>query len=321
MDLPTDFMKHLIVVGSGWSLALLWVVQAHACAGSDLYAGVDAVDPFYIRIPGVYCLKQNFYQPPLAGFIPGHGVNDNRRVLSAIQVSDVTFDLNEHYIEVLSHTGYWGLLISHQHPVRRAAVRNGAIRSLRGPYGVGVVSGHTYLHLDSEDRRPSPQIPPVPGDPPRYTDASSYPRTDHLLEKLEIEATWRGIAIGGGGNVIRDSTITVDGDMAVLSWGPDAVIENNTIRLKSKRGLGPLSTAIQLRDGDRSVIRNNRIVVDGYMDKAPVAIRLLSSKDVQIVGNTVEGAPALVWEDPESSHTERDNRLKGRNWLQRLFGL
>jgi hypothetical protein len=165
-----------------------------------------------------------------------------------------------------------------------------------------------------------------------------YIVTNHIIEDMSINATNRGANIYGGKNIIRNSTIEVDGHTAIYMSGPNPVIENNTIiihgkgegefykkkdtwiqeyegmNLKWRKVEGEkvkiISAPIKLRDAKGGIIRNNKIIYKGGFlgfGKAPVAINLLDSKDVLIENNTIEGFDKLVRENGDTSFTEKNN--------------
>nr|WP_255407841.1 right-handed parallel beta-helix repeat-containing protein [Collimonas sp. PA-H2] len=132
-----------------------------------------------------------------------------------------------------------------------------------------------------------------------------------MVEHMTIHAGWRGVVMGGGGNVLRDSTIDVDGHTAVYMYGPGSIIENNTIIIHRNGDAKPFDAAIKLRDAHGAVVRNNRIIYKGgWLGKAPAAVNLLDSTDVLIEGNTVENFDKLVRINGDSKYAEKDNSLK-----------
>ncbi|WP_369827846.1 right-handed parallel beta-helix repeat-containing protein [Collimonas sp. PA-H2] len=141
--------------------------------------------------------------------------------------------------------------------------------------------------------------------------APGYQPTGNLVEHMTIHAGWRGVVMGGGGNVLRDSTIDVDGHTAVYMYGPGSIIENNTIIIHRNGDAKPFDAAIKLRDAHGAVVRNNRIIYKGgWLGKAPAAVNLLDSTDVLIEGNTVENFDKLVRINGDSKYAEKDNSLK-----------
>lgn len=138
-----------------------------------------------------------------------------------------------------------------------------------------------------------------------------YISTNHAVEHMTIHAGWRGIVMGGGGNVLRNSTIEVDGHTAVYMYGPGSIIENNTIIIHGKGDAKPFDAPIKLRDAHGAIVRNNRIVYKRtWLGKEPAAINLLDSTDVRIEGNTVEHFADLVRVNGESSYAEKDTVMK-----------
>jgi hypothetical protein len=117
-----------------------------------------------------------------------------------------------------------------------------------------------------------------------------YSRTNYVIEKMDIRAGYRGIVLGGGNNVIRNSRIEVDGNTAIYVYGPGTIIENNTIIVHGKGEGKQWDAAIKLRDADNAIVRNNRIIFNGTLfEKGEAAINLLDSDNVKIDGNTVTG--------------------------------
>ena len=151
-----------------------------------------------------------------------------------------------------------------------------------------------------------------------------------MVEKLNIQAGYRGIVLGGGNNIIRNSTIEVDAHTAIYMYGPNPIIENNTIIIHGKGKTNPnfkedgikiLDGAIKLRDAKGGIIRNNRIIYKGGFlgfGKAPVAINLLDSKDVLIENNTIEGFKALVRQNGDTTFIDKKNAIK---WHTNLITL
>lgn len=138
--------------------------------------------------------------------------------------------------------------------------------------------------------------------PPSYRDA------DNLVTEMNIYAGWRGVVMGGAGNVLRNSTIEVGGHTAVYMYGPKTVIENNTIIIHGDGNRKKFDAAIKLRDAKGAIIRNNRIIYKGgWLQKAPAAINLLDSDAVRIEGNTFIGFDSVVRANGATKYTEEDN--------------
>lgn len=130
-----------------------------------------------------------------------------------------------------------------------------------------------------------------------------YKTSNYLVEKMHIRAGWRGVQMGGGGNVLRDSVIEVDGRSAAFLFGPGAIIENNTFIIHGKGDRGAFDAALKLRDAHGAVVRNNKFIArGGLFAKVPAAINLLDSKDVVIEGNTFEGFDQVVRVNGDSTH-------------------
>lgn len=138
---------------------------------------------------------------------------------------------------------------------------------------------------------------------PRYT------TTNHVIENMDIRAGYRGIVIGGGNNVIRDSRIEVDGYTALYAYGPGTIIENNTIIVHGKGDKKQWDAAIKLRDADNAIVRNNRIQFDGSLfEKGDAAINLLDSDNVKVEGNMITGHRRAVRVNGVSTFVESDTK-------------
>jgi len=134
--------------------------------------------------------------------------------------------------------------------------------------------------------------------------APTYANSDYLIEKVSIHAGGRGIEMGGGGNVLRDSVIEVDSRVAVFQFGPHAVIENNTFIVHGKGDKTPFDAVLKLRDADGAIVRNNTFIFEGgFLASAPAAINLLDSKDVLVEGNTFKGFEQKVRVNGDSTYT------------------
>ncbi len=165
-------------------------------------------------------------------------------------------------------------------------------------------------------------------------DLTPFPVTRHILENLKIEAngnekdkpSWNqdllgshGVVIRGAQNIIRNCTIEVTHtDAGIYLFGPNQVIENNTIIFKGHLPQG-MSAPIRLSLADGSIIRNNTIIVQSEgANKPSAAISLIDSRNVVIENNTIEGVEAVYksWDElPEqkTSVLEKDNRFK-KGW-------
>ena len=140
--------------------------------------------------------------------------------------------------------------------------------------------------------------------------APVYKASHYLVENMTIHAGWRGVVMGGGNNVVRNSTLEVDGHTAVYMYGPGSIIEDNTIIIHGKGNAAPFDAPIKLRDAHGAIVRNNRIIYKTWIGKEPAAINLLDSAEVRIEGNTLEHFSELVRVNGESSYAEKDTVMK-----------
>jgi hypothetical protein len=129
-----------------------------------------------------------------------------------------------------------------------------------------------------------------------------YLPTEHVVQRVDVRAGRLGVQMVGIGNTLRDSVIEVDSRGAIALFGPGSKIENNTIIVHGKNDATPDDGAIVLWDANGAVIRNNRIIFKGWFKKAPPAIRLIDSTDVQLEGNTFEGFDQRVEQIGTSSY-------------------
>lgn len=224
----------------------------------------------------------------------------------------MTVDLDGHLITGAPFDDTTGVDIHRN--ARNIEVRNGTI-SNPGKLGLGVTMA-PYKVPELQDSS-FDDVPPAiyhaktaDVDPP--LDPWNYlPATNYTLDHLNIQAGGRAVIMAGTGNVVRNCTIDVDSATAILSYGPNALIEGNTIVVHQAQG-DPTSTtaALKLRDADGTIIRNNKIVVKGgVFSKAKVAINLLASHGVVIENNVIEGAEALVRKDADSTTVESGNTV------------
>ncbi len=125
--------------------------------------------------------------------------------------------------------------------------------------------------------------------------APEYTVGGYVVDKVTVKAGWRGVQMGGSGNVLRNSVIDVDGRVAVYQFGPGAVIENNTFIVRGKGDRGAFDAVLKLRDAHGALVRNNTFIFrGGLFSSAPAAINLLDSSNVQIEGNSFKGFDQTV---------------------------
>jgi hypothetical protein len=321
-----------------------------------------------IQKPGKYCLESDVKLQDNFVISEGGWKSNGRDGLLIIETYDASephegrrlFDINPIYVtpgdgpifdidllgHVLSHKSKAGVgFIGRAYRIR---IHNGQIRdvqkgiSLHGGFsGVWAVGKDDNREVSSEEFEDTPFSKlKVKNNPPKYQN------TDYLVDDMSIFSIGRGAEISGSGNIIRNSTIEVDGHTAIYMYGSNPIIENNTIIIhgngerefylkgrgyeKIPNGKNPngstrfdyvwhkgekaniLSAPIKLRDAKGGIIRNNRIIYKGglFSGKAPVAINLLDSKDVVIEGNTIEGFENLVRENGDTSYIESNNTIK-----------
>jgi len=135
--------------------------------------------------------------------------------------------------------------------------------------------------------------------------SASFADTANRLKGLELKSTAAQYVVGiqGGKNiVIRNTIIAVNSTVGLYIFGPDNVIENNTIIFESYDGDSVSAAPIKLYHADRSVLRNNKIIIKRGKGGVDAAISILQSKDIVLENNTVSGVDRefKLW-DAESS--------------------
>lgn len=341
-------MQRLKVLGFSALLATAQISIAEGC----IELGVKEQDKEYqgygIKSTGSYCITADVSVNERSHLNHGWELIYESSGAMGVNASNVEVDLQQHTMtskasRAKQPTGAG--IFSNQ---KNILIHNGALR-VTGKRGIGVIrnpSGYPYIKIFDKNAKSTTcdmysasceDISYLEGPdklPPKYQDANI------TLDNMNIFATYRGVVLADNHNVIRNSTIEVDGHTAIYLMGQYPIIENNTIIIHG-RGAGEfyqeagrsetteedgkrvskiiegkktniLSAPIKLRDAQGGIIRNNRIIYKGglFSGKAPVAINLLDSKDVLIEDNIIEGFDNLVRENGDTSHNEKNNTIK-----------
>lgn len=290
------------------SLPVLLSAPVLACEPVELYAEAKAKTKT-VRKPGSYCLQTAISRTRAFDI---HAASFKTAAGEALLTIDyggrgggtdggrLELDLRGNRI---SSTAPDMLGVSSSGLVRNARVRNGSI-ALEGDQSVGV----SMLYAGAQGM-PSGLYPSLP----QFEDAAAPPsgcwgNTGNVVERLSIRASGRGVVLGGDNNVVRDSTIEVDGPVAIFAYGKGTVIENNTIIVHA-RGSGPYEAIIKLRDARGAVIRNNRIIYKGW-GKAGMAVNLLDSENVRIENNVLESIAEVVRQVGRTSVQEQGTQRR-----------
>jgi Right handed beta helix region len=118
---------------------------------------------------------------------------------------------------------------------------------------------------------------------------ADYPTRNITVEKMDIRTHAPSIQIQGGSTIIRNSTIETDSGTAISLFGPNAIIENNTIIVHSKQDTNrrEADAPIRLQHGDGAIIRNNKFI---FKDDAPKrALSLFDTGPITFENNTYYG--------------------------------
>lgn len=270
-----------------------------------------------ITRPGVHCVTRDMLVDSHYRFF-AHGSNyrNDDRILILVAVSNTLLDLQQHTVEanaavraaIDTPAKDWINYPDAPAPVlpTNLTIRNGKIRvtkragdawgikifsapdlpfDLRSDFaGLGTTRGLTAAHMAElsafavrEVRRALPAR------------ARDYPARGILVDQVKISSAGWGIGVEGGGTVIRNSTIEVDAGTALWIYGPNALLENNTIIAHGRGRVLEADAPIRLHHGDGAVIRNNRIVVKG--DGHPWAVTSFRTGAITLQGNTMNGKP------------------------------
>jgi hypothetical protein len=267
---------------------------------------------------GRRCLVQDLVQRNMWDLIDGRNRGSPRRngVVVVLEAKDLDLDLRGHLATGLPFEDTLGIYV--QSDASQIRIHNGKVRT-PGPRGIGAWMV-PYKNVDLFKFEQEDEPPKYLDDDPHDVRKSAYfpwdyqkPPTHNTLENLHIESGGRGVVMAGDGNVLRHNTIEVESSTAIVVYGPNAVIEDNTFIVHPRRDdQSDTTAALKLRDAHGAVIRNNRIVIKTglFADKAEAAINLIESRNVTIENNVVEGAKALVRKDAATTTQERGNRLQ-----------
>lgn len=254
----------------------------------------------YIRKPGRYCLDRDY---SFTCYPWTHGCGGE---FIDIRSNDVDIDLRGHTLSVSGtrgYTGVWGL-------GKNIRVHNGVIK--------GTGTGIYLIDRNGKAEAPVYAYPAWPIEAaPQFSD------TNFSIENITFVDVYSPILISGAGNTIRNNNIHAllenrineDGTpkfagenkpkVAVMSYGPKALIEGNKIIQKTNNKGIPAYT-IYLRHADGTVVRKNRVRVDGSREKT-IAIGLSVSHNVTVEKNQLAHAEIPVEKKDNSDAIEVEN--------------
>jgi hypothetical protein len=173
----------------------------------------------------------------------------------------------------------------------RVVIRNGTI-DIRNSDG-GRTNKGILIPKEAQDIHQWSSNPdPIP---------APFRKVEYLLENLTIKAGAAAALMMGDGITIRNCTIEVEGENALVIYGPNAVIENNRIvyrysnadphanpNRQATASYPEHHAAIYLRAADNAVVRGNTITVSGSDSSAkePLsAVAVIDSKGVRVEAN------------------------------------
>lgn len=206
---------------------------AESCS---LVSKKNNIDSVAIHEPGRYCLKEDIK-------LEKYLVLSEGRYKGAGHVLDIGQNVDLDFMQyVVEHDSKYasGLVLGK----KNITIKNGSLE-IKGKYSDGVRnSSHGSSFFKVKDSASGESYAcymtyPKCGDvsylktesnvPPAYSD------TYITINNMNIHTSYRGIELGGNNNVIRNSTIEVDDNNAILLLGQYPIVENNTIIIHSKK--------------------------------------------------------------------------------------
>jgi hypothetical protein len=130
----------------------------------------------------------------------------------------------------------------------------------------------------------------------RPKSSAEYQQRDLHLENLHIfvRGIPKGAGSGGGtiniqgaGTIIRNCVLETNDGNAIWIFGPNAIIENNTIIVHGTNRLREADAPIRLIHADGAIIRNNKIVIKD--EEHHRAISTFDTGAITVEGNTFYG--------------------------------
>lgn len=251
-----------------------------------------------LRASGTYCLSNDLRIEKGWNLPDAHSSRPDKALV--IAADDVVLDLQRHAIDAGNKAAGITMSNERQSEPQRVTIRNGTLRTERS---VGVDAGFGSISIASD--RDFFGTPQWSGDYERFmrntlqsrpSGPSGYLRRDIRIEHMRIDARDRkstpeaspgAINIQGAGTVIRDCVIETNAGTAIWIFGPDAVIENNTIIVHGEGKLREADAPIRLHAGDGAVIRNNRFIIKGAVHHRGIAV--FDTGPVTVDNNTFYG--------------------------------
>jgi Right handed beta helix region len=155
---------------------------------------------------------------------------------------------------------------------------------------------------------------------------SAYPQRNIKIEDMNVLTRDVGVVVQGGNTVIKNSVIEVEAGTAIWIYGPNAVIENNTIIVHGTNKLRPADAPIRLHHGDGAVIRNNTIIIAGKAHQR--AVSTFDTGTFTFDNNTIVGLDDLKQTaeaftgtlQMNATNNQLDNSMwtRMKSWLARM---
>lgn len=269
----------------------LAVLSGHAADCRDIHPTSGFAGFKGIHESGCYRVAESFEQKQFFSFALGGRVSNGASSLMSVDAPDIELDLGGHTLS--SSRGISGVEALRMRSNQRLVIRNGSISvddadgNRSGPAVIAPESPIANVHILVD-------YAPVP---------STFDHVEFLLENLHLKVGGIGVLLMGDGITIRHCTIEVEGENAIVVYGPHAVIEDNRIVYRYNNANPTIVTAtyaptpghypqvpaaIYLRAAAGAVVRNNTIEVAGPV--AATGVALVDSPDARLEGNRFDRA-------------------------------
>ena len=293
--------------------------------------GPDAPAPgrTVIDKPGHYCLSENLrveghYWPVTP---EGDKLFSDDELIVMLAADDITLDFHGHsatsdaglHAAVRTPHGAPGAVVPNNLPTivpKNLTIKNGTIKVSRHGTAVEVFGLGPQIALVNIVQDITEKDRPQYQDDPKFLremveyenaelaklratilpNAAAYPIRNLHIENMRLRSKDYAVVLQGAGSVIRDSVIETDSGTALWLYGPNAVIENNTIivhclAVETNHQGGSycedMDAPIRLMHGDGAVIRNNRFIL---RDRAhPRVLSVFDTGSFTFEGNTITG--------------------------------
>lgn len=221
-----NFVRLRLLLSFSLMVNMVSVAHASECAVLNIKHQFDNRGTITVDEPGNYCLMMDLKTKPRFDL---HAWSDQEDTpILNIRAANVEVNFKNY---ILRSSAKYAVKVARLSVLKDGIIKNGIV-GVRGDgyasikkqvyiakdFPMGTVCRITYpecedaSYLESIDKQPP-----------------TYKAKNVTIDNVKVEAKFRGIVLGGGNNIIRNSTIEVDGHTAIFNFGPNPIIENNTI--------------------------------------------------------------------------------------------